>query len=369
MLGRRSTPYFEYQKKRQTLTASSLGISGLPRSISRSGLSEGRIRSFFYGLAAAFFALAIAQGSLKFVEAAEQLSIQLKEDAAITSGSIMLKDIADLTGNDSKQIELLSKVVLCPAPIFGETTILSRQQVRGLIQKAMNRAFAVEAFTGASAVQIRVQGRQITSDDIAPLVKAQLMKSEIWNGSEISVRALENLPAVELPPAEGEVRIASLESVLGKDNILVPVEVMCAGKGVRSFWIRAEIGIRAEVLAATKQITPGTTITEAFFEKKLVEIPDLRTEYLRNPEDALGRVARRGFRAGEPLYTEALSEPVLVKSGEMIRLRLERKGIVITSMVKAEQAGRLGQVIRVRNLDFSAVLKAQVTGPAEVRMQ
>jgi len=49
-------------------------------------------------------------------------------------------------------------------------------------------------------------------------------------------------------------------------------------------------------------------------------------------------------------------------------LRLQRNGIVLLSRGRAEQDGKLGQIIRVRNLDFSNVLKAQVTGRSEVML-
>jgi flagella basal body P-ring formation protein FlgA len=41
---------------------------------------------------------------------------------------------------------------------------------------------------------------------------------------------------------------------------------------------------------------------------------------------------------------------------------------VVTTPAKAEQDGKLGQVITVRNLESSAALKAQVIGPGSVRI-
>ena len=49
-----------------------------------------------------------------------------------------------------------------------------------------------------------------------------------------------------------------------------------------------------------------------------------------------------------PLTSEAFSDPFLVHHGETVQLRLERNGILLTSSARAEQDGRLGQVIVVR---------------------
>ncbi|MBP1623989.1 MAG: Chaperone for flagella basal body P-ring formation, partial [Acidobacteria bacterium] len=66
---------------------------------------------------------------------------------------------------------------------------------------------------------------------------------------------------------------------------------------------------------------------------------------------------------------ESFADPLLVRSGEIVRIRLERDGITLTSLAKAQQDGVLGQFIRVRSVDFPAFMKAKVTGRLEVKMQ
>jgi len=89
---------------------------------------------------------------------------------------------------------------------------------------------------------------------------------------------------------------------------------------------------------------------------------------MRNVDDVTGMAAKRSFSPGDPLTLESLTKPFLVKSGDTVHLRLERNGLVLTSLVRAEQDGQLGQVIRVRNLEFSSVLNAKVTGRAKVEI-
>jgi flagella basal body P-ring formation protein FlgA len=120
---------------------------------------------------------------------------------------------------------------------------------------------------------------------------------------------------------------------------------------------------------ASQKIPLEKIISADDIVEKVADIPDLRAVYARRPEDILGKASRRNFSPGDPLTSEAFSDPFLVHHGETVRLRLERNGILLTSLARAEQDGRLGQVIVVRNLEFSSTLKAQVTGRAAVRMQ
>jgi len=71
----------------------------------------------------------------------------------------------------------------------------------------------------------------------------------------------------------------------------------------------------------------------------------------------------------EAITREVLTSPYLVRSGDTVRLRFEQSGVSLATLVRAEQSGKLGQVIRVRNLDFMRSVKAQVVGPGEVKAQ
>ena len=366
--GRHFTPFFAFPGDARKCRPFFPGLSCPPRSFVRSWLGEGRIRNLFHGVLLLLFVLFLASAPVPETQAAERLVIHLKDEVAVESNKIFLKDVADLYGPDKPQLEKLAKIFLCVAPAFGETTILNRHQIGEQIEPAVGR-LSMNVFAGATAVQIRLQGRQVTDDEIVSILKSFIMESTPWKESEIAVRSIGNLKGIELPPTEGSLRISSSVGITGQRKVLAPIEILHAGKRLRSLWITAEIGIRSEVLTAAQKISSGKIITSDDVTLKYVEIADLRASYFRIPKDVLGKVSRRNVSPGDPLTRESFMDPLLVKSGETVRLRLEREGIVLTSLVKAEQDGKLGQIIRVRNIDFSTLLRAEVTGRAEVKMQ
>jgi flagellar basal body P-ring formation protein FlgA len=366
--GRHFTPFFAFPRILDYRGVLSLGFSCPPRSSVRSRLGEGRIRNLFHGLQTILFLLLSLAWTAPATCAADPLVINLKEDVALRSGSIYLKDIADLRGPDAGQLEKLALVDLGSTPAFGDTVFLGRQLIGEIIEKKVGRIPA-DSFAGASAVQIRLQGRQISEEEIASLLKTHLLHTTSWNESEFLIRSIGNAKGIEIPPEGAELNIVSKDALIGQKNISVPVEVRYQGKSLRSIWVTAEVVVRAELLTATTRILPGKVIAPEDVAMQPVTITDLRTSYYRNPEGILGKVSRRIFSAGEPLTCDSFTEPMLVKTGETVRLRLERDGIVLTSLAKAEQDGKLGQMIRVRNIDYSTLLRVQVTGRAEVRLQ
>lgn len=310
-------------------------------------------------------AVAGAAYAVPTASAPSGVRVHLKESAAIRSGRILLGDVAEIRGASPARSDRLAEIDLGPAPQFGSATVLSRSQVLERILKASGAGTAID-LTGAPAVMVRVQGQPVQAGAIEPLVKAWFLNQTAWRDSEVEVRALGGIKGIELPPGRVEYRFASEPNLTGGRKILLPLEAVDADKVLRSFWVTAEIAVRAPVLVASRRIPFGKTVAPGDFQEKVVEISDFRAAYGRAADELAGKIARRTFPPGDPLPLSAFSEPPLVRNGETVQLRLERDGIVLRAAGRAEQDGRLGDVIRVRNLEFSNVVKAEVTGRAAV---
>jgi flagellar basal body P-ring formation protein FlgA len=343
-------------------------VSCSPRSSVRSRLGEERIRSLFQGLLGLFLLFCLSVPLTIASTSNSNLTIELKSDATVQSDIILLKDVAELTGPDSARIRQLGLTQIGSSPAFGSVRTLSRNQIAEAVQNVSGR-FPAECFTGAAAVQIKFQGRQVDPNEIIALVQSYLAKSGTWNQAEIHIDSIGNMNGIELPPGKCSLQISSSGLMLGHRNILAPIEIVQNGKTLRSYWVAIGVRIKADIVTAVKKIASGNTITADAVAKTPVEITDLRASYARNPENVIGKIAGKGFLPGDLLTNDAVSEPFLVKHGDAVNLRLQRNGIILNSTVRAQQDGRLGQVIRVRNSDFSSVLKAQVTGPAQVVLQ
>lgn len=58
----------------------------------------------------------------------------------------------------------------------------------------------------------------------------------------------------------------------------------------------------------------------------------------------------------------------MVRRGDTVRLVAVRDSVSLTVLARALQDGKLGEQIRVQNLDFNRPVTAQVTGEREVRV-
>jgi flagellar basal body P-ring formation protein FlgA len=141
------------------------------------------------------------------------------------------------------------------------------------------------------------------------------------------------------------------------------------GRSARTVWIMADVRINATVMQAARMLPFGTALTGDDIRPVRIEITDPRAACVRKAEAAPGKVLRRSIKTGELITEDALSDPPVVRSGDTVRLRLEQQNIRLVILARAEQDGRMGQSIRVRNLEFARVMKALVVGPGEVLIQ
>jgi flagellar basal body P-ring formation protein FlgA len=362
--GRFFTPFHVCQESSLKTSFSVLLVSCPLRSFVRSRLGEGRIR----GLLSSVICLIAFAVLLRPASSAEHNIVKLKNQVIVQSNGIILKDVADLQGTDAKQLEKLAQIPLGAAPHPGVVATLSRYQITNFIQKAVGSILEIE-FTGAEIVQIRLQGRPLESEEIVSCIKSYLIQNTPWKESEIEIQSIEHPQGIELPPGDSQLRISSRLPVTGRGRIIFPFEIVQDGKIQQYFWTTTKIRINAGILTAAKSIPPGKVVDLEDVVLSAATIGDLHAAYLQTPDEIVGKISQRNISPGDPLTRDAFKNPIVIKRGETIHLRLQRSGIVLTALGRAEQDGRLGQMIKVRNLEFSTSLNAEITGPGEAKVQ
>lgn len=114
-------------------------------------------------------------------------------------------------------------------------------------------------------------------------------------------------------------------------------------------------------------IYPGEAITGDMIEDRTVS-PDERvapTQSLSR-EELIGKVARRTLLPGDTISPASVDNPRLVKIGANVRIMFIDGGMQITATGVAQQAGALGDMIRVRNQDSGLFVIGRVQADGSV---
>jgi flagella basal body P-ring formation protein FlgA len=223
---------------------------------------------------------------------------------------------------------------------------------------------------GADQARCRAESAADFVDFTDPdaVMRAHIARTAHCLESNVEIHSLRFLNGTE--PADGSVQVRVLQDRVpsGYHNVILGLELRREGEALRTCWILVDASVQGPFLRAVKRIPYGAAISGGDFELVRAELRDLRADYFKVSEEVIGKTARRTLSPGDPLTRDALADPILVRSGERVRVRLQKDGISLAGLAQAEQNGKLGQLIRVRNLDFARVVKARVVGRGEVKI-
>lgn len=295
---------------------------------------------------------------------AASYTVSLRTQALVKSTTLVLGDIADLSGEDEA---LVAKLARMPLGSVTDVRLLRRSEVLPLIRGFFPDLGNVSV-TGAEFTRVSVATRTPEAAEIAAILKAHLAAVSSWREDEIEIRSIDNLKAMELPQGDIRLRVISRGTPSNYRSMLVLVEAVLDGKPLRTFWVKADVRVHAQVAQVARPVPYGRALQADDLHEVLCEVEDPRADYIHDCAEAVGMTAKRALAPGDLLNRSWVTEVRLVRNGEMVRLLAQNGSVSISVLARALQDGRLGDRIKVRNVDSDRALTAVVIGRGEVRI-
>ncbi|MCT8267835.1 flagellar basal body P-ring formation chaperone FlgA [Afifella sp. JA880] len=116
-------------------------------------------------------------------------------------------------------------------------------------------------------------------------------------------------------------------------------------------------------------VYPGDVIDRDML-KEMNFLPNTRSRYpvVDNIDALVGKVARRTLVPERLIPSNAVEEPEIIARGSLTRAVYQSGGLSMTAGVLALEAGSLGDVIRVRNVDSGQVIAGVVQADGSVKV-
>jgi flagella basal body P-ring formation protein FlgA len=165
--------------------------------------------------------------------------------------------------------------------------------------------------------------------------------------------------------------LGGLEKINGRFSVSAPLWNCLSGNvrfsaGKSETSVLASVGITADVIVASKDIPIFTDIKKdkVKYSRKKID----SNSYVDSIKGAVGKRSRCYIMAGHALNTSCIEESPLVSRGEIVNLVVSLNGVTIKSPAKSMQNGKLGEYIRVRNLQTKKIIQAKVTGARKLEV-
>ena len=117
------------------------------------------------------------------------------------------------------------------------------------------------------------------------------------------------------------------------------------------------------VWVSTQALKRGVTLQPGLFKPMEQSVSAHETRYVSDERELLNTELLRDLPANTPLKLQDLKATTMVKRGQQVTVAVgEGKGFLITVKAEAQQAGLLGDQIRLKNPESGRSLTAVVTG-------
>ena len=354
--------------------------------------------------------IAVAGPPEKEGSVSERIVVTLRDAARIGSPVIRISDIADLSGGDEALRKRIAALDLEDAPLPGDTLEITPPQVEfrlrlaGIeVDRVAIRGPAVRvsppsngAITRIHSATTKTMPAQLASShrqrfgadkpeatNVSPLEQTVLDAAKKcvlarlpWPADDVSIRLVQPLRReVRQFDQENEVTCSAEVRSPGTPVGRVSVRVVLTASGRQTLDVPVVLDVRHfdNVVIATKEIQRGQLIAkpDLYFDRQ--EVTTL-VGYCSSSENLIGTKAKRAIGAAQMVRqadVEAAgrpSEPFLVKRRDRVKLIGRTEVLLVTVVGEALQDGRVGEVIKVRNVDSNATVHGRVLNATEVEV-
>lgn len=299
------------------------------------------------------------------------LRIEMKVEAQIRGTQVLLRDVADVGGNDAVLVERVQQLALGRRPAPGFSRTLGVDEVRARLAETGLAADAV-AWSGPRETGLVPLFAQLQPKELLavaePVLRAVLEQAA---ASDVELEVLTQLGVTQVPPGRRslDLRARLRDRALTETSAVVDVEVLVDDEVFRTLPVSFRLKHFAHAVVVVRPARRGQPLTEECLELRRIPVSPLRPAAFQSLEELAGKVAARDLQANRPLALADVAEPAIVRKDEPVTVIATRGTVRVATRGLALQDGARGARILVRNLGSERVLAAVIVAPGTVLIE
>jgi len=286
------------------------------------------------------------------------LQVHLPRQVAVEGQELDLGRISVIRGPGT-MVAKATKVGVGRFSVPGQELVLDRPTILSRLASSGILASQVR-LTGAEAVTVRRQQEIIETEDFIETARQFLLQYAAGR-SACTIIPMVRPKDLVLPPSPKQVELKSEFVRRGtRGHATVRIHVAVNGREIDTRDVSFRLRYERHRVVAIEQIPEGTVLS--------TENVKIETTESDQPEPAgwqppYGQMATRTLAAHAEIRPDMIGpvrSAVVVRRNEVVQIRLERPGMVVTAMGTALQEAHAGEYLKVRNTDSQRVIMCQV---------
>lgn len=247
--------------------------------------------------------------------------------------------------------------VLAPAPALGEELKLSAHDLKRIAD-----AFGYDWQPQNNMEQVVIRRDAVEVDRYQIEAALQEKFARALPGRRFELALDSGSRSFYVPPTETALpEVLDLTTDVSRAQFRAVVAVGAVQRAVTG-----QFYLVTEVPVLQKPVRSGDIITEADVTYVDIREKDLTARTVLDAAQLVGKSARRSLPAMRVLAASDVTEPLLVKKGDLVTVTVQNSTLHLTAQGKALENGAAGATVRVMNTSSSQILEAVVTGAQKV---
>ncbi|MCK5558635.1 MAG: flagellar basal body P-ring formation protein FlgA [Candidatus Hydrogenedentes bacterium] len=291
--------------------------------------------------------------------------ITMKDAVLVDGFQVRLGDIASISGVPAAQADKLARLEIVSAPKPGHSKEIDRDfAVAKLRQNGYRNIF----FKGAGSTIATRSSQTIASDKLAEMLASYIESHMPWKAADTVIDVQPPPVTAGLPSGNIAVKFESDGRYRYVDDAIFKTTILVGGKRCKTLYMRASVHPFQRIAVAVEDIKRGELISESDFSMVRKDLADLTGGFFADRAGLHGLVAARSIPTGTVISLRCVERPIAIKRGNIVVAEVRGNGFRITAMAKAMDNGRVGDVIRLMNVDSRKTLTGEVLDETTVRV-
>lgn len=302
-----------------------------------------------------------------WAQASEEVHFEVRSEVHAWPGEdLLFKDLLeDTSAKFNLPASVLAQKIFSGEEVLGETQRFSSAE----ISKRLRRALFATSFVRDAQFRLPLEVK--VSPHPQKLMQARL-RSDLTQALQSGCDCKIELSRVQIqwPEDLAPDAIWSWEALPEagqlRGNLLVSVDIQTNQQNHRR-WVQAKSRLLRKVPVAVRTVSYGEVFHPENMRLEWRDVTHLSQDSLRENE-VLGFATNRLISSGQIIRRRDLTRPQVIQFGDLVRVESGQEGLAITTEGVAQQAGAVGESIKVKVTSTNKTVSALVKERGKVKV-
>ena len=296
-----------------------------------------------------------------------RVTLHAAERVETNSAEIYLGQIAAIVTSSDDMKSRLAAIRIGRAAPAGQARNISRDYILLRLRQSGidHKGFDLRL---PAKIEVRRSAIRITREEMEMMIRDHFQASPPSNEAQVNIKAVRIKNDILLP--DGKISHEIEVSRQNAPSRMLPVAIVFKvdGRMERKVPALVSLEILQSVVVSRRPIPRLKIITPEDVMLRQANVVGRGAQVMRSIDEVVGKRARRAISMNTELHAGLVEWPPVVKKGDRVLIVAESGHLRITTTGEVKTTGKIGQQVRVLNLDSQKTIMAQVVDSHTVRV-